>query len=158
MIGYQIISTLSYFDDIYPYFEGIFSVDDLPKVLPETSFLIFNLSTKVESGSHWVSLFRHSGWIELFDPLGVDSIKEKKLMTFIPYKKVIANISPVQSQFSKNCGVFCIYQVINRYLNLDQSFEELLNCIFSEHPAKNEIAIQSFFDDYGFVNKSKSQK
>lgn len=59
--------------------------------------------------------------------------------TFFEY-----NMTPVQAKNSKSCAEFCIFFVVNRLMNLDLEFEDLVNDIFDVNCNKNEGTVQEF--------------
>lgn len=79
----------------------------------------------------------------MFDSLGAnkDWIKAN-IPRYAP--KVIANTSAVQPAISAECGKFCCYFVLHRYLSVDLTFDDLLNAIFTSDTLLNERQVLEF--------------
>jgi len=131
------------------YFLGIFSADTLPKFIKVNHFLICNTSPSTASTGHWYALFRpSSGAIEYFDSLGVDQLKVNQLNSHLKIrslKEIEFNETPVQDSTSDTCGHFCLYYIVQRLHNLDYSFDELINEIFSSKISLNERIVTEFY-------------
>lgn len=97
-------------------------------------------------GLHWFVISKIGNIIELFDSLGSSEVFLEK----IPKYKCVAvelNETAVQGRESKQCGEFSLYFLHNRFYNLDISFDDLVNWIFSSNPAKNETLVLDFIND-----------
>ena len=112
--------------------------------------LFFNLyhacllfSPKAKCGSHWFVVFHFDDTYEVFDSLGAD---QTFILSNIPFygKYLEFNRTSVQSLNSKDCGLFCLYFIINRLENLDFHFDEILNIIFSKNLILNERKVLDF--------------
>jgi hypothetical protein len=124
----------------------ITSIDEIPSEIKEKHFVISNLSPSNEAGSHWITLIRsEKDTLEIFNSLGMNSID--RLQPYLKVTKkinVIFNEQPFQSNESTSCGFFCIYFIVNRILNLDMSFEHILEHIFSTDCQINENKVVNF--------------
>jgi Ulp1 family protease len=105
---------------------------------------------------HWYCLYRDSPTtIECFDSLGIDTEKKLFLQNFYQrsrVKQIDFNTAPVQECNTSTCGLFCIYFIFNRLLNLDLPFDVLLNEIFNEKLDQNEIKVKKFMTDFVLNN------
>ena len=135
-----------------PYLQGVLAIDMLCDVrkLKKGHFIIFNASKKNSKGTHWMCLSRSlDGKYIVFDSLGICKKKEKLLKTYLPNKfDVIYNVSRFQKDDTSTCGLFCLYFLINQTFNLDLTFSELLNKIFSADPNSNEKRILKFISKW----------
>jgi hypothetical protein len=124
-------------------FEGVFSINTVPKRIKKKHFLICNLSPSNEPGSHWIVILRaDKNHIEIFNSLGYDT--QQKFCLFrnkLPFKTIKFfeyNENQFQPDAAKTCGLFCIYFAINRILNYDHSFSTILEDIFVENKDEND--------------------
>lgn len=144
---------LNYFEKfpfLKQHFNGIYSIDTLPTKLPIKHFLICNTDFQKGEGIHWFCCVKTSSkFIEVFDSLGLNEIKQEKLKEFCKFqpKTLHFNLNSFQSNSSSSCGQFCVYFIINRMFNLDLTFEELLNEIFTDDINQNEKTVIEFCKD-----------
>ncbi len=131
---------------IKPLFLSVTSIDKLPTTLPLKHFVIVNLSPSGTAGSHWTLLVRsHKKCIEVFNSLGCENLD-----TFTPHLRfrfaaeIEFNNTQVQKSTSSTCGLFCIYFIIHRTLNFDQSLDEIMTEIFSHDLNENENKVTNF--------------
>lgn len=129
-------------------FKDVVSLDEIPRSLNTKQFLIVNLSTKFEAGTHWFVILRSDKLIyEVFNSLGFNNLDQ-----LLPYLKIrnrgdiLFNEQQVQSTNSTTCGLFCIYFVVHRLLNLDLSFHHLFEDIFDDDETVNENKVIKFCD------------
>lgn len=123
-------------------FRGVFACDDLPQQIKLPSAFVINLSSKSESGSHWVALYiNEKGAGYYFDSFGFPP-KNKHILYFIGKftKNIQYNKIQLQHITSNKCGKFCcafIYTVI--------SHKPIKNFIskFSTNHYINEIIIEN---------------
>ena len=96
-----------------PNFLGVFAADELKycKIIENPVFLIVNLDSKSESGSHWISIRISDKEVEIFDSLGFNphlwGFYPKLIFQFLFNFKYSHNfrISPVlQPQNTFSCG------------------------------------------------------
>ena len=142
----KILSTLS----LSPHFIGCFSQDTLVDLkLCYPCFLMVNIDSKTEQGSHWIAIRLDKNQIEIFDPLGFQIFNWKKvpcqLLEFIHYhalnKKIL--ISPrIQSDKSYNCALYCAFYIFNRNFN---SFKQLCS-LFSKNLFENDQRLLLLLD------------
>ncbi len=110
-------------------------------------FSIFLDSVASGSGVHWFVLHRRSSDLyEVFDSLGTTAAYVKKVLRRKGFCDF--NVTRLQSSSSKNCGKFCLYFIIERYFNLDLSYDELLLSAFSTNLEENENCIHNFFESF----------
>lgn len=140
---------VSYFQKLEwlaPLFLSVTSIDKIPALLPLRHFTIVNLSPSGTLGSHWILLLRsHKKCIEVFNSLGFDNLD-----TLTPHFKfrftteVEFNNTQVQKSTSATCGLFCVYFIVHRALNFDQSLEETMEEIFTDDLSQNENKVFAF--------------
>ena len=73
-------------------------------------------------------------------------VKEEYIKKNIPKyaDRVTGNETQLQPNDSKKCGFFCCFFIIHRLLNLDISFDELCNSIFSSNEQENDKQVEEF--------------
>lgn len=156
MNGSDLEEIIKKIDSIKAFFLGVFSINNLPTIIPLKHFLICNFDFDYEPGSHWFCLIRRSKLkIECFDSLGLTNEKIallKKYCNVELVKYINFNKSSVQHYDTNSCGKFVIFFLVNRLLNYDLSFHAFLNAKFSSHTIINERRIKKFF----FVLKNES--
>jgi len=130
------------------HFFGIFALDKIPELskLPKRHFLIFNLSISTDKGSHWCCLLKNDTEIELFNSLGVSSLDNlKPYLKFPRHLKIRFNSKCYQDQSSDSCGLFVIYFLVERMMNMCMPFDELLFDIFTtDNTQINEQTVKQF--------------
>ncbi len=100
-------------------------------------------------GMHWWAVVRpEEGHLEVFDPLGTSAVYLKRHFTNFSdtIDTIDFNEEGVQSRRSETCGGFCVYFLVQRYLNRDLSLQELLEEIFVENKIENERFVKKFID------------
>ncbi len=138
----------------FPYlnerFTGVFSIDKVPKKLKNRHFCIVNTDIASENGSHWFTILCHSkSMYEVFDSLGINGEKEKKLKTFLKLHPDVLEVNETQFQLNESilCGKFSIYYVIQRMYNLDLDYTDFLCETFDSDLSKNENLVTKFCED-----------
>ena len=127
-------------------FDGVYNYEDFPEEIKDRHFVILNKNIKNREVGHWILLLRNEDTIEVFDSLGgkeSDILPIKKLSTTF-----LINGTQVQGPASMKCGVFCLYAAFWRLSCLDQTYESVLNNIFSKNYQVNEEKIDFFFNKY----------
>jgi len=132
--------------DLLVHWAGTKALDEIPKQLKVKSFIIVNTSVKEKKDGHWIVLSRpYLGEIEVFNSLGFESLATIKPHLQFPFKSnIIYNNSSVQMPTTSSCGLYCIYFVVHRFLNLDIPFDELMEDIFTSNLNKNEDLVFKF--------------
>lgn len=145
MISSEIAEYFEKLPFMHRHFMGVYSIDTIPKTIPERKCLIFNLSKSYMMGSHWVSLARpESNLIEIFDSLGTQFDMLKPHLQFSKQFNYVYNLEPFQLPTSSTCGLFCITFLIERMCNLDLPFNEVLAEIFEINAEKNEDIVKTY--------------
>ena len=136
------------FSILKKHFKGTFSIDTLPKTLKYLDFCICNTDISTGVGIHWFFIFKSKrNGIEVFDSLGIDSIKEKNLEMYLKFqgiKSIQFNETSFQKQDSDTCGLFVIYFIWQRMFNLDLTFDDTLEHIFDLSADVNEKKVLNF--------------
>ncbi|MBM3938634.1 MAG: hypothetical protein FJ333_08300 [Sphingomonadales bacterium] len=130
-------------------FEGIFSYDTIPKHFKNRNFIIVNTDISSGPGKHWFCIVKNNGMIECFDSLGVTTAKQSFLRNHFAIRgitHVTFNVTPVQPLDSTLCGQFVLYFLFERYHNLDMTFDDLLNDIFTLDLERNNTQIIEFMN------------
>lgn len=147
----QLIEIIESFPSIKKSFNGVFSLNTIPKRLKSKSFLISNTQNDTEPGQHWFCIIKiKPNKYEYFDSLGVNEKKLELLIhsnIFSKNSQVLFNETQFQNSTSISCGLFVLYFIINRLHNLDLSFSDLLNEIFVTDCEKNETLVNDFAKD-----------
>lgn len=131
------------------FFAGIFSADNIPKKIKHKHFIILNTDFKDGPGKHWYVVVRLHNLLECFDPLGVSEDRKHFISTnlkFAGIHHISFNVTQIQPSISVLCGQFVLLYLFERYHNLDQNLEELLNQVFSENLNRNEELVKSFMN------------
>ena len=131
-------------------FIGVYAEDELKylNITSFPSFLVCNIETSSEPGSHWIALgiFRHS--LEIFDSTGFKLFLWSRvpcnMLNFIHKlsltRKVVVS-HRIQSRKSTLCGFYCILYVLARNCTtLSQ-----INKLFSKRLAQNDLIIKNIF-------------
>jgi len=118
------------------YFDGVFPADQIPSNIKVDHFIICNVDTSLQIGSHWYVVYRHGfASLECFDSLGITDTKKTFLIenfNYVAVHKIKCNSTAVQSSNSTSCGLFCLFFIYNRLFNKDLTFQELLDHIFCQ--------------------------
>ena len=125
-------------------FDGIFSVNNIPHSIEKKKFVIINTAPSSHDGLHWVLLLRSSQKkYEYFDSLGADL---KFMKENLPIDGTVYYFaSQLQSNDSKACGLFVVYFIYERIYNMDLSFKNVVNSIFTLNHKSNEDRVVKFF-------------
>ena len=94
-------------------FEGVFSIDNLPKYLPTNSCLLFNSDPTSKPGTHWLALFMNDNkQLEFFDSYGLNTTFYKLSKKNLPkHYSLKCNKTQLQDLYSTKCGYFCLYYI-----------------------------------------------
>ena len=130
------------------HFKGVFPIDKLPFLMKNRTFIICNLDPSWQEGSHWIAFFKTTpSEVEIFDSLG---FKPEVVIPHLKFKKlhnITYNENAFQNKDSILCGKFCIMFCIERLLNPDLSFFELLEEIFDGNVNKNDQIVTNFYQE-----------
>lgn len=133
---------------ILPHFLGVFSVDTIPQRLKVKSFFITNLSKSQDEGTHWIAVVKpRKGHLEVFDSL---SFRPELVMPYLKFAenlKLEFNTTQVQSNESILCGKFVITFCVERMMNLDLTFNMLLDDVFSVNKTNNDKIVTDFCEE-----------
>lgn len=147
MQGKELVDFIENIPALLPNFRGVYAINTLPRKLNKRNFFFCNTDLNTGLGLHWQCIVKNdSNELEYFDSLGLTS---DKLDTFLKYNKIKAkallyNETPVQPVTSDKCGLFCIYFAVHRLLNIDVSFNTIINEIFETNTSSNETLVDSF--------------
>lgn len=148
MMSSELVAHMKKVPCVDKHFIGVFPLDMIPKNIPIRSCLIFNMDTSSETGSHWVSLVRpEKNVVEIMDSLGTRFELIKPFLKFPKSTEYQYNTSAFQLSSSSTCGLFCIYFLIERCLNFDFEFNELLPDLFETDLEINEKKVKSFVQE-----------
>ncbi len=133
---------------IYPSFLGVFSLDTCPRNIKNRTFFILNMSRSNELGSHWISVVKSSpNLVEIFDSLGTKYEILKPYLKFNKNSNIVFNDCAFQLPTSTTCGFFAITFCVNRCLNFDLKYKEVLAHVFTEDLNKNEEIVTEFVSE-----------
>lgn len=92
------------------YFSGVYSCDNLPKVVTKLpSLIICNTDKSNQPGEHWIAIYISTQrTAEFFDSFGFSPYYNKYFMNFLESNsnKILYNSKMIQSIFSNKCGYF----------------------------------------------------
>ena len=96
------------------YFKGVFAIDELPRLLPMSGYVI-NYDEHNKEGSHWVAVFANAKTVEYFDPNGQQPL-DKRLSDFIGPNYLFSPFA-LQQILGNACGFYCTYFILKRSRN-----------------------------------------
>ena len=133
------------------HFSGTFALNQL-KSLKQNTFAIWNSSNDLP-GIHWRTVIkRDEHLIELYDSLGITQEESNRLLFKIDQtSRAISNSTRLQPKDSENCGKFCIYFILNRYMDWDLEFNDVLNEIFSLDQNENDKKVLEFLKEFEII-------
>ena len=129
------------------FYEGVYSLDEIPKELPIRHFVVVNLSKKDEEGTHWIVICRSDPSIyEIFNSLGFETLGNlvPEYFAVSSDTDIIYNGHSFQMENTSTCGYFCVYFAVHRVFNYDMSFHSFLESFFDECQAVNEERVIKF--------------
>ena len=95
-------------------FNGVFARDRLPLRRKNGGYII-NFDLFSQPGSHWVAVYVHGDLVEYFDPFG-RAPHHTEILFFLGNNFTFNSVQ-LQPIFSKYCGHYCIYYLIQRHYN-----------------------------------------
>lgn len=140
----------TYFDTepvVSHFYEGVYSLDEIPKELASRHFVVVNLSKKNEEGTHWIVICRSDESIyEIFNSLGFETLDPlvPEYFSVPPDTDVIYNGHAFQMENSSTCGYFSVFFAVHRVFNYDMSFHSFLQFFFDESQSVNEERVIKF--------------
>jgi len=136
------------FPCLMKHFLGVYSINTMPSRMKVRTFFVTNLSKVNTPGTHWVAVIKPcKGHLEIFDSL---SFRPNLVLPFLKFNEKLcleSNETAVQSSSSTLCGKFVVTFCIERMMNLDLSFQMLLDDIFTINTEINEIKVTQFCDE-----------
>lgn len=129
------------------YFEGVFALDEIPRVLTKNKYCyIFNSDTRDKPGSHWLAFYYNGSRGEFFDSYGNSpSFYSQDFKEFLDkhIKTWDFNTKRFQGTFSTVCGQYCIYYLIKRCEG--KGLRNVAN-VFSHDLNKNDRKVNTWFN------------
>lgn len=153
MQGTELSNFINTFPALKTHFQGVFSINTMPKGLKKRNFFFANTDESFKPGTHWFFVFcNDKNQLELFDSLGVNDEKLARFLKFnkISKKEIVYNDSSVQKLSSNLCGYFVLYFALNRLFNVDLSFKNVINEIFDSNPNNNDDKVRDFLKELNF--------
>ena len=132
-------------------FSGIFACDTVPKNLKDGHFIIINRDSQSQRGSHWFCAVRLKNTIEIFDSLSVKQSDKSFLLRTFSFRgitEIVFNVTQVQPDYSTLCGQYCLVFLMERYHNLDMSYNELINQFLSDNVSENDKIVKQSMNDF----------
>ena len=134
-----------------PNFLGCFCQDELQNLticsLPV--YLVVNFDHSYSSGTHWIALRISKRCLEIFDPLGFNTLRWPNIPHFLldflhkfsTHRRILIS-KEIQPDSSTLCGFYCIFFIMFR------SFNTFSNCnkYFSPNLRKNDKILTHFFN------------
>ena len=143
----EVNSLINSIPSIKRFYRGIFTLTRLPHKLLENEFCIVYRETEENNCGHWFSLYRtDKTTVEVFDSLVLPRKHSSSIGRQLKCS-IIKNTSKLQSSTSVQCGLFCVYYIYHRFLNIDLLFEHYMNDFFSGCVEENESRIKTFSDN-----------
>lgn len=124
-------------------FEGVYSMDQLPKTIPHYPFLmIINTHSHNLPGEHWISVFiNKQREAEVFDSLAMPmSITLMRWLNRHSWRWK-RNDRRYQNPFSSTCGAFVLFYALQRARS---SFQCVIN-LFKNSYHDNERIVDAFY-------------
>lgn len=142
MYKFEIESALRKYPCTRPIFKGVFSRDELERVvLRKNQLIIANTAVKPLPG-HWIVFFQ-SDHLEFFDSLAANPSKYGLEFVFFirnnaPERGLKINPRPIQHPSSTACGWFCLYFAMMRchHVSMDNILKR-----FSSNTALNDTLV-----------------
>ena len=108
------------------HFRGVFSRDNLPKLIKNRECGIVNLDSKIGRGTHWVCYRNFVGdkYCEYFDSFGLMMPIEVQRYMATSKKQLVYSGDEIQERDSVLCGYWCLYYLLER-----QKGRSILNTI-----------------------------
>ena len=126
-------------------FGGVKASDTLPVFVKERpQVFISNTEPSSEDGQHWILLFM-TDINEYFDPLGKEPLKAFEDFLIVNGAKYNFSTKKVQSNDSKNCGLFCLFFAYYRVRK--HKMKDILD-MFTEDLLYNEQIVLNFYYQY----------
>ena len=146
MKGFEFVNYFQKVPLVKQMFMNVFSIDQIPKVIPLRHFLICNLSESHKPGTHWIVFVKSDKeTIEIFNSLGFNDLDSiSSYFNFNNKLNIEYNQVQFQSDKTSSCGKFCIYFAVQRILNFDMSYEHLQELIFDTNTEINESTVAMF--------------
>ena len=93
-------------------------------------------------GIHWRIIYRESPkHLLVFDSLGNTEDILQQIYKFDHTSQVDCNFTAVQSKSSQSCGYFSLFWIVQKILNPDIPFQQLLNEDFGSNFEQNERTV-----------------
>lgn len=149
MQGSELTTIIKRYPSVLKHFVGVFSINTVPS-LRVGDFAIFNQDLAENKGFHWLAVIRpKKNVVECFDSLGLNHEKQTLIKNYLVFDSFVTTVKYNETQFqpseSSNCGLYAVYFVINRVMNLDLSFTKFLNLYFNLNTLANEKKVIGFF-------------
>ena len=134
-----------------PNFLGCFAQDELQhlSILSLPVFLIVNFDYAYSSGTHWIALRIDKRRLEIFDPLGFNTLRWPNipycLLNFLHKYSIRRHIrlsNEIQPFDSTLCGFYCIFFIFYRH---NHTFSDC-NKLFSDQLYKNDQILYYLFN------------
>lgn len=144
----DILNVMKNFPAVENCFSGCFPIDKIPRNIAQRSCLIFNLDPSHKTGSHWIALVRRfDNDYEIFNSLGTNFNEIQPFLKF-PNAEYEFNIHAFQMSRTSTCGLYAIFFLVHRMMNIDLFFQDLLCDIFTINKSRNEKIVLEFFDEF----------
>jgi len=133
-----------------PNFLGCFAQDELQTLticsLPV--YLVVNFDHSYSTGTHWIALRISKRYLEIFDPLGFNTLRWPNIPHFLldflhkfsVHRRILIS-KEIQPYSSTLCGFYCIFFIVYRSTN---TFNNCVN-YFSPKLYKNDKILTNFF-------------
>ncbi|MCP4344564.1 MAG: hypothetical protein GY795_03435 [Desulfobacterales bacterium] len=124
---------------------GVFPSDRLPKTCNNHTGFIANTDPAHKPGTHWIAIFvNQDGKAEYFDSFGLKPWVPSISKFLKQYKECCYSKKRLQDSLSSVCGHYCLYFLINRWMNVPM--EEILQK-FTENYERNDDLITDWVNE-----------
>ena len=149
MDSYEIARHMRLDEKVRNQFYGVYSLDLIPRKLPNPSLVIVNLDYSTDKGSHWVVLHQvNNEVLEHFNSAGKQPKRDIVNNLFSNALSYKYNNKRVQNYQTDTCGLFCLYY--SYHSSRGRTMQSILSD-FSVNLKSNEDMVIRFFNNK-FVN------
>ena len=135
-------------------FLGVFASDQLNSlhILSYPVFLITNIDTSTENGSHWISIRIDRNRVEVFDSLGLNpslwTSYPRSLFKFLSSYSHTHRlfVSPIlQPPNTYDCGLYCIYFILyRRFVDFHKCYSKFSTILTANSSKLKQLLLHIF--------------
>lgn len=136
------------------YFQGVFALDKIPKVVKKKpAIFVFNTDPSNLPGTHWVAVHMTKNRSEFFDSFGRKP--DGRVLTFLKNNSnsFSYNSQQLQSPFTSVCGFYCCLFLL--YKSRRMSMKTFLKLFKNNNFLVNDCLVESKFKQLFKVHANK---